>query len=594
MLSNETVRTQFITRRTFILSGCKAIAFSLVASRVFYMQVIDANEYKALSDQNSIRVVLLHPNRGNILDCKGRLVATSRPSFNVILDKHGTKDYKKSLTKLFAILSTSHEEQEAILTKIKKVGLRLPLLIMSDISWQNVTSIEEDILALDGVYIEMGQVRQYPYGYATSHLIGYTAVLNDSEKKELGVQNIGYFHVGKSGIEKSYDSNLRGNFGVKKTEVNAHGMQVRELAIRPSESGQDLTLNIDAELQRYAYSLLPDTGGSAVVTTLSNGRIIAAACKKGFDPNQFTHSMPQSYWDAVNDDPYTPLINRLVQSNYPPGSIFKILTVLAALENQFDPSIKVRCGGQVSTLGNRYFRCWHKTGHGELDMHGAIQHSCNTYMYYIAKTIGGTKILDIARKFGLGNPTGIDIPSEASGFVPSASWKWRRFGSKWTLADDMNIAIGQGPLLVTPIQLAQVSSIIANNGTFYEPRIHGTGTARFTSIDPQHIAFIKNAMWHAVNSPGGTAYHSRVLDPQWLMAGKTGTAQVQSKHGDIDLNSKSVDFFSRNHAVFLGFAPFDNPVYSVAILIDHGGGGGGVAAPVARDIVLKISAMNNI
>jgi len=589
MLSNDMMRNQLITRRAFIFAAGASTLLSTLAGRLFYMQVIKSGEYSTLSDQNRINLITLHPVRGAILDCNGKLLAHNRSAFNVMLDKHETDNYKNSLHNLFKILNSDNKTQELVFARIKKLGLQFPLMIMHDISWRDVALIEEDLANLSGIYVEMGQLRFYPYAQAAAHVIGYSGILNENEKLELGLHNIGYFNVGKTGMEKFYESDLRGTFGIKKMEVNAHGAHVRELSTQQSSPGDQILSNIDADLQTYVYKLLPSTGASAIVIRVDNGKVLVSASSKSFDPNQFTDGISYEHWDDINNDPYKPLINRVTQSNYPPGSIFKIITALAALENGLDPNIKVRCVGGVSALGNEYFRCWHKTGHGELDMHDAIQHSCNAYIYHIVKTIGGEKILNIARQLGFGTPTGIDLPSEASGFVPSKTWKLRRFSSNWTLADSLNISIGQGSLLVTPIQLATLSAIIANEGTAHTPKIVGLGDVKNTGIDKKHFQFLKRAMWNAVNTPGGTAYAQRILDPNWSMSGKTGTAQVQSKHGDIDLSSSDVGFWHRNHAIFIGFAPSDKPKYAFAVFVEHGGGGGGIAAPIAHDIVMELS-----
>lgn len=588
MLNNEMFRNQLVTRRTFLIAAAKGVALSVLTGRLFYMQVMKSSEYQTLSDQNRISVIMLHPNRGNILDYTGKLLACNRPAFNVVLDAHLAKDYKKSLSILFKILNLTLEEQDDIYLKVKKYGLRFLLIIMSDISWQKVALIEEEIALLSGIYIDIASLRVYPYGYSASHLIGYSGLLNESEKRELGFNNIGYFNVGKSGLEKYYEDTLRGDFGVKKMEVNAYGMHVKELSTIPTTKGEDIVSNIHAELQQYVYNLLPPTGASAIIMCVDTGKVLTCTSSQGFDPNRFVGGISKDYWEELNKNHYKPLISRVTQSQYPPGSIFKIITVLAALENGLDPQIKVRCIGGASALGSEYFKCWNKSGHGEICMGDAIRVSCNCYMYHIAKTIGGEKILDLARRLGFGTQTGIDLPSEASGFVPSGKWKLRKLRSKWTLADSLNIAIGQGPLLMTPIQLAKLSTFIASNGILYTPKIIGAGHSDNSNVNVEHIRFLKQAMWDAINTPGGTAYSSRIDNSNWIMSGKTGTSQVQSKKGGIDLSSSSVNFDSRNHALFIGYVPSDKPKYAISIIVDHGGGGGGVAAPIAHDIVLEL------
>lgn len=589
MLDKDTLRNQLITRRAFLLAAGGTSMLSLLASRMFYMQVIKAGDYKMLSDQNRINPLMIHPMRGDIYDRNGKLLVGSRVSYNIMLDVKESDDYKKSLKLLYKILDLSEKEQHSIIKKITKYGLKNPLAIMEDVPWQYLVKVEENLAAILGIYIETGQLRDYHYKESFAHVIGYSGILNEKEKKELGLNNIGNFNVGKNGIEKWYEQTLRGDFGVKKMEVNASGYYVRELSSQPSVKGESITLNINADLQSYIYNLLPKTGGSVVVMDAVNGSILSAVSSPSFDPNKFTGGISHDYWKELNNNPYTPLLNRLSQGTYPPGSIFKLVTILAALEDGVDPEMEVLCSGGASALGNNYYRCWHKSGHGSVNMKSAIEHSCNAYMYKIAKMIGGEKILNLAAKLGFGKITGIDLPGESSGFVPSASWKMRRFKSDWSLGDSLNIAIGQGALLATTVQIARFGAIIASRGKMLIPKIVGQEEAMQLDIKPEYFDILQSAMFNVVNSAGGTAYGKRVLDPNWLMCGKTGTSQVQAKRGGMDLNNAS--FVGRNHALFLGYAPAHNPKYAIVVVVDHGGGGGSTAAPIARDIVLELAKL---
>jgi penicillin-binding protein 2 len=588
MLSNDTIQNHLITRRAFMLATGQCAALGILAGRVLYMQAIKAGEYKTLSDQNRINIVMLNPARGNIIDSHGNVIAGNRALFKIMLDKHSSKDYKSSLDNLFKILDLDQKQQDAVREKIRKYGLQSPLEIISDITWQQLAQVEENTLDLSGIYVEMGECRTYSYSQALSHVIGYTGILNKAEKQELALHNLGSFNVGKTGVEKFYESYLRGTFGVKKMEVNAYGIHVRTISQKASIPGDMLQINIDAELQCSVYKLLPSTGGAAVVMDVDNGRLLACVSSKGFDPNKFTGGVSHEYWNELNSDPYKPLINRFANATFPPGSLFKLITVSAALASGIDPNMKVYCAGGSSALGSHYFRCWYKSGHGELDMNGALQHSCNAYMYQIAKMIGCEKILDLARTFGFGVPTGVDLPSEAAGFVPSKTWKARKFKSDWTLADSLNISIGQGALLSTPLQLVRFCGIIASEGRACIPRIVGHDSSTTVDVDPRHLQILKKSMWDVVNTDGGTAYARRIMDSMWTMSGKTGTSQVQSKRGNIDLSTNAVPFFGRNHALFIGYIPSDAPKYAISVVIDHGGGGGSVAAPIARAIALEL------
>lgn len=586
MLDKEALHNHLITRRAFLLSIGGAGIFSLLASRMFYMQIIKSDDYRLLSDQNRINPVMIHPLRGDIFDSKDRLLAGSSAAFYLILDKSENKSYKNSLEFLYKIFKLSEDKKSAIKKRIVKYGLKTPLAIMDDITWNQACVAEENIANIPGIYVEIWQLRQYYYNDIFTHVLGYTGILNEKEKQNLAVNNIGNFNVGKNGIEKYYDSTLRGSFGIKKMEVNATGNYIRELSSQDSVKGESIKLNIDTSLQEYIYNILPKTGASAVVMNVHNGSILSAVSAPSFNPNKFVRKISNNDWKSLNDSIYHPLLNRISQGTYPPGSIFKLITVLAALDYGIDPNTKFECVSGASALGNGFYRCWKAHGHGVIDMKEAIQHSCNSYMYKLIKMIGGERVLDLAKKMGLGSVTGIDLPAESCGFVPNPDWKKRRFKSDWKIGDSLNISIGQGALLVTTIQLARLGATIASKGKIVTPRIVGQEEVRMLDIKQEYFDFLHEAMFDVMNKEGGSAYSRRIIDPNWYMSGKTGTAQVQAKRGARDLNH--VGFSGRNHALFLGFVPSNSPKYSIIVVVDHGGGGSITAAPIARDIALKI------
>ena len=387
---------------------------------------------------------------------------------------------------------------------------------------------------------------------------------------------------------KRYEGKLRGEFGYKQIEVNAFGKQVREIRNVESQQGEDLHLNIDVNLQQKIQPYLNKQGCSAIVMDSTNGNILILAASPVFEPNNFS-KLSQDYWQSLISDPYKPLINKTIQSTYPPGSVFKIITILAALEAGITPDKTVYCTG-VSALGSNSFRCANHSVLRSLDMFDAIKYSCNTYMYEIARLIGSDKILEVARKFGLGSKTGIDLLGEVSGLVPSKEWKNEKSKSKWSLGDTLNISIGQGFLLTTPIQLVRFGSAIASNGKLYTPRIAKNDPA-FTQvkINQKHLDILKEGMYRAVNTIGGTAYYSRILSEEHILAGKTGTSQVQAKaNARDDLSRASISWHKRNHGIFIGFAPYHAPRYSILVFVDHGGGGGRAAAPIASKIMSEV------
>ena len=588
MLNNEILRNQLVSRRTFIIGAGKLGLITLLASRMFYIQMIKKDEYKTLSDKNRISMILLPPARGQIYDNSGKIIATNRQCFRLLLDKSANKNYQEEIELIAKSLDLTLQKKTYILNKLQKASKRTPVLILDQLDWQQISIIEEHKIKLSSIFIDMGYIRNYPIGMATGHVIGYTGQINEQEKQELKINNSTDFNIGKAGIEKYYEQTLRGEFGYKQMEINAYGKYVREITHEASKQGNDLYLNIDSELQNKIYPYLNRQGCSAIVMDCYNGNVILLANTPAFEPNNFT-KLSQEYWSSLISSPYKPLINKAVQSSYPPGSVFKLITILAALEASISPDKIVNCTGE-SALGGNNFRCSSKHGHGLLDMRGAIKYSCNTYMYKLGRLIGPDKILEMAEKFSFGKATGIDLPSEASGFLPSKKWKKSKYKTDWSIGDTFNLSIGQGFLLATPIQMARFSAAIASNGKLLIPQLQRTDNINFEQINiaAEHLTFIQEAMFLSVNESGGSAYHSRISTSEHQFAGKTGTSQVQSKaNADDDLSRESIAWEKRNHAIFIGFGPYAKPRYAVTVFVDHGGGGR-VAAPIANRIMSEI------
>jgi penicillin-binding protein 2 len=583
---NKIFHNQIISRRTFLIGAGKLGLLSILASRMFYMQCIKKSEYTTLSDKNRISLVLVPPNRGQIYDTSGQLLATNKLCFRLLLDKNSQLSYPQELMLINQILGLTQEQQVYIEKKVKRADRRMPVMILDQLSWEQIAIIEEYKHKLSAISIDMGQVRFYPVHNATAHILGYIGQVNEQESRELPVSSRDFI-IGKSGIEKYYEEELRGSFGYKQMEVNAFGKYIRELTQVNSIPGQNITLNIDAELHTKIEPYLNQYGCSAIVMNCRNGNLPILAISPSFEPNNFT-KLSQEYWHSLINDPYKPLINKAVQNAYPPGSVFKIITILAALEAGITPDKVVYCNGTPALKSG--FRCASRLGHGALDMIGALKCSCNSYMYEIAKLIGANRIINMAKKFGFGTSTDIDLPGEVLGFVPSRKWKKSKLRLDWTLGDTLNLSIGQGFLLATPIQLVRFCAAIANNGKLYTPRI-AKNTPNYTQIDidQKHLELIKEAMYQTVNSLGGTAYYSRILEEKFQFAGKTGTAQVQSKaNANDDLSRQSISWERRNHAVFIGFAPYNDPQYAISVFVDHGGSGGRAAAPLASKIIQEI------
>jgi len=587
MLDRNSLDRQIMTRRTFLIGAGKLGLLLLLAGRMFYMQFIKKDEYKTLSDNNRIKMILLSPTRGQIFDSQGRVIAKNNTCFRLLLDKNGNPKFSEEIDHLVKILELDDYQIDEIKKRVSKGGRQVAALVIDCLDWNQIAVIEERKADFKSLFIDTGFERFYQSGLATANLIGYLGRpgTGENEPTKLADET---FKVGKGGIEKFYEEHLRGEFGFKRIEVNALGSYVRELGKSTSKSGNDLYLNIDSHLQENALKHMNAQGCSAIVMDCTNGNVIICASTPSFDPNKF-NKLSNQYWNNLINDQYKPLIDKTTKSLYPPGSVFKIITALAALEAGIDPDHKIICtGGPI--LGGNSFRCSRSRGHGALNMVDALKYSCNHYIYAVARQIGGTKIIEVANKFGLGKQTGIDLPGELSGFVPTERWKMEKYSTKWGVGDTLNLSIGQGFLLATPMQLACLITAIASNGKLFSPKIAvGDPSYAQLNIQQSHLDVIKTALYNTMNTPGGTGYLSRIDYKSIEMAGKTGTAQVQAKkNASDDLSRDNIAWSSRNHAIFAGYAPFDNPKYAVSVYFDHGGGGGRAAAPIAKKIMQDV------
>ena len=587
MLDRSSLNRQIMTRRTFVIGAGKLSLLFLLAGRMFYMQFIKKDEYRTLSDNNRIKMILLSPTRGQIFDSDGVIIAKNNTCFRLLLDKNGNPKYSEEINHLIEILELDDYQIDEIKKRISKEGRRVAAIIIDCLDWNQVAVIEERKADFKSLFIDTGFERFYKSGLSTAHLIGYLGRpgTGEDEPTKLADET---FKVGKGGIEKFYEEHLRGEFGFKRIEVNALGKYVRELGKSASKPGNDLYLNINAELQENALKHMNAQGCSAIVMDCTNGNVIICASTPSFDPNKFS-KLSNQYWNSLINDPYKPLIDKTTKSLYPPGSVFKIITALAALEAGIDPDNKIICTG-APILGGNSFRCSRSRGHGALNMVDALKHSCNHYIYAVARQTGADKIIEVANRFGLGKPTGVDLPGELSGFVPNKQWKMEKYGTKWGVGDTLNLSIGQGFILATPMQLACLITAIASNGKLFSPKI-AVGAPNYVQLDLQqsNLEIIKTALFNTMNTPGGTGYLSRLDYKSMHMAGKTGTAQVQAKkNASDDLSRDNIAWGSRNHAIFSGYAPFDNPKYAISIYFDHGGGGGRASAPIAKKIMQDV------
>ncbi len=559
--------------------------FLLLSARLWYLQILHGDEYRAESERNRVKTVRLMASRGKILDRDGRLLAGVKPSFNICLIRKDITDMEALLSRLLPLLDQPSSKIRARLYASRKQPRFMPIVIERNASWETVCRVEARLSELPGVRVEVAPTRRYPRGKLAPHLLGY---LGEISLKEL--QKGKYPHarsgdlVGKYGLEARYESLLAGHSGKKIMEVDARGRLIRVIKTIPPTPGEDLVLSLDLDLQLAAEEALGDNCGAVVVLNPRNGQILAMASGPKFDPSLFANGLSSQEWKTLNDPLTRPLINKAIQGQYPPGSTFKPFMATALLqEGIINPDETVFCNGSFK-LGRRRFRCWKRWGHGKVNLYKSIVESCDVYYYQNGLKLGIDRIEKYSRLFGFGTKTGLDLPGEKPGFVPSRVWKLRRFQEPWQKGETLNVSIGQGFMLVTPLQLAMATAAIANDGKLYRP-IYLLSQApvlqKELGLKNRVIQIIKHDMEGVVEDKHGTARGIRL--PDVTIAGKTGTAQVvkQAKAGQHD----ELPWKYRDHALFIAFAPVEDPQLAVAVIIEHGGHGGSAAAPVAKAVI---------
>jgi penicillin-binding protein 2 len=575
------------------------ITMTVLIIRLWDLQIVRGAEMRKLSDQNRLRKIKIVAPRGIIYDRTGKVIADTRPAFNVYVTPEDIKDFSQTIDGLAVLLNWDREE---IVDKLKAFSGKppsFPIKIKSDIPMDEVAKVEAHRVYLPGVSIQIESKRNYIYGKTFAHVIGYVSEISEEElnnKKATKDYSPGDY-IGKYGLEKTYEAYLRGIDGEKCVEVDAMGREVRALDTIEPTPGNNLHLNIDLELQLIADKALENKRGGVVALDPKTGGVLVLASRPGFDPNNFTSGISKDDWKVITTDKARPLQNKAIQAGYPPGSTFKILVALAALEaGVINEKTTFTCRGGFP-FGNRVFKCWEKKGHGSVAIQKAITESCDVFFYNVGLKLGVDRIYKMAEAMGLAKPTGIDLPAEQKGIVPSTEWKKKRFGQPWYEGETVSVAIGQGAVWLTPIQLAQLSSLAANDGKTFKPqvvnRIVSTTGEVLKSFPPiisadiklnkDTLRIVKDGMRGVVNEPGGTAYSSRVASVP--MSGKTGTAQA----GSMD---KGVDF--GDHAWFIAYAPSEEPSLAISVLVEFGGHGGSESAPIAKAITETLFKVNTV
>jgi penicillin-binding protein 2 len=624
-------------RRALLLGGAKLGLFSALAGRLYYLQVVEAARYRTLSEDNQFNLELLPPIRGRIFDRNGVALADNRDNFRIEIVAEQTADVARTLATLREIVDVEDWDFRRVLRETKRKRGFVPITVVENLSRRDISKVAINAPYLPGIRIEVGRSRNYPFAAAAVHLTGYVAAVSESELTGDPVLELPDFRIGKSGIEKLYDLEMRGASGQRQVEVNALGRIIRKLPGNEGQPGRDIAMTVDMRLQELASRRLaqgkservprsdpraekalsalkstapsgetvnldksgkiaPPESGAAVVLDIHRGDVLALVSTPGFDPNLFNKGLSPRDWERLLSNPRSPMTNKSITGQYSPGSTFKMIVCLAALEAGVAVAdTKVFCPGHME-LGNARFHCWKKYGHGHLDMIGALEQSCDVYLYELAKRVGIDRISEMARRFGLGEKLGIDLPGESRGLIPSREWKQATRGEAWQKGETLITGIGQGFVLSTPLQLATMTARLVNGGSAVVPRLVRDPKATEPSFEavkvtPRYMRLVIEGMERVVNGKRGTARAvPRKSDP-FRFGGKSGSVQVKriSKAERLAGKIKNEDrpWRDRDHAMFVAYAPLEAPRYAVSVVVEHGGSGSSMAAPIARDILAE-------
>lgn len=573
----EAAQAYSFSRRALVLGGLQGAAALVLAGRMTWLAVFENERYRLTAESNRVRLTLTPPRRGWIVDRNGVPLANNRTAFRVDMIPDRMENKEKTLGMLQQLLSLTEEEVARIRTDLKRAAGFQPVQVSENLNWEQFAAVSVRVPEMPGVQPTRGFARNYPLGAGVGHLIGYvgTASAEQYEKEKDPLLVAPGFKLGKDGLEKTLEDRLRGTPGAKRVEVTAHGRLVKELATRPDAPGETVKLTIDALLQEYVARRLGTNSGSAVVIDATNGDILAMVSMPAYDPNSFSDGISQSEWKMLSEDDHVPLMNKALQGLYPPGSTVKPMNGLALMHAGVDPSMRINCSGALR-VGNGVFHCHKRRGHGPLDLKNAIMQSCDIYFYEMVRRVGYDAIAPIARAVGLGQKYDLPFTTQRFGTVPDSAWKLKRYKEAWTVADSLNASIGQGYVLANPLQLAVMASRLAS-GRALVPRLVADAPAQQAAplaASAEQLAIIRDAMFGVVNS-GGTGGASRIQIPGVTLAAKTGTAQVRritmAERRSGVLGNASLPFKLRDHALFVCFAPADNPKYAAGIVLEHNG-----------------------
>lgn len=592
MKPSDKNKLKMYTRRASLISGGMMLLSSALVGRMYYLQVTSRDKYELLAEQNRISMRLLAPTRGDIIDRYGRPIATSTTDYRVNVIPEETEELQETLNALEAYIPISKRDNERIHKAAKRQRSFVPISVANNLDWKTFSNLNVNMPDLPGIQPDAGKTRFYPERELAAHIIGYVGSVSEEELTGDPLLEMPDFKIGKNGIERILDEKLRGSAGSSQVEVNVLGRMIRELSRQDSTPGDAARLTIDIEMQKFVSNRVRDESAGVVVMDIHSGEILAIASTPSFDPNDFNNGISQVKWDALRNDIRKPLINKPVSGQYSPGSTFKMIVALAALEDGLVTPEETKACYYRYPFGDRVFHCWNRNGHGKINIVQALAQSCDVYFYRLARELGIDKIHDMAARFGIGERFNIGIMSEAKGINPNGDWKYGAVGERWQGGDTINVGIGQGYVSITALQLAVMTSRMANGGKMVTPKIYfdeeNNNLPQDMGISSENLNIVLKGMEDAYNHRRGTGFAHRLRNKDYKLGGKSGTTQVRGisaaerQSGVID--NKDKEWIARDHGLFVAYGPVENPKYAVSVLIEHGGGGS-AAAPVARDIL---------
>ena len=614
-------KSRLISRRMFILSTLKIVVFVSIISRLFYLQISENIKYRSLSDKNRLREWKIAPQRGIIEDYFGKKIAENTQVFQLHMIPEDVPNLEELFFKLSKIIDFNERKRNNLIKRLKKRKPWETIIVSDNLSWDEFSRLNLFLHEIQGIKPVVAVARKYIEDGSSSHVIGYvsdTSVKDLENSKLLREINVPGLKTGKNGLEKSLNEPMIGRPGFQRFEVNAYGKRIKELKFVEGTVGKNFRTTLDQEVQKFASELMKDKSGSVCVMDIYTGDIVSMVSSPTFDPNKFVHGISSEDWQGLIENTKKPLINKPIAGLYPPGSTIKPIVALSALENDvISPKFVVECTGSIELYGHKY-HCWKEKGHGFMSLRNAIKQSCDVYFYEVARRLGVDRLSVTAKQFGLGKKVLNSFIEERSGVVPNTKWKLKNIGKGWFLGETLITGIGQGYFQSTPIQLCLMMAQLANGGYEIKPRIIDDKYALQSTIDAwreeftsknnnsinitnsdlkklygnqENIKFILDALYGATNEPMGTSYRSRLTKPEYVYAGKTGTSQIRTitaEERELKLKNKDLPYEKRDHALFIAFAPYKNPRYSISVVIEHGGTGSSVAAPIAKKVIKKV------